>query len=1018
EILLTENGTFAIGSALDDNGVATGKAEKLTNIGGLIGLNGSGKISVKTLSNENKNFKTEEYLADEKKGIVEFYLAGQVDPFWTNEDGGTWWHDDRGVHFYDKNGVEQLEPDIDYNNVESVTKKEYTRQIYLERPTINEPARIHISGDLIADGDNWTNTNSQILVGGAIIYQGKLKDKPNDKKIENIETLATKRIVEKGYSARGDEHKKNRLRHEITGFKNDYQPINTEDKPNYRFGDLPDVEYFEVKQNTAPKLTQKPLDLVNLSSVFKIDLQDAKQGQAKPYLVETDPRFTNYKDWLSGNYMLDRLVPDNLMKRIGDGYYEQRLINEQVAMLTGYRYLGGFASDEEQFKALMDNGIAVADDLQLTVGIKLTKDQVNRLTQDIVWYEKQTVTLPNGESQEVLVPQVYLAKAGNSSVILSEAKNLNDTAKGATIGSGSLNATNGEQKQRYYTQKDGTTIRTNGKVEMKDGEIVGIKSDGDLMIETADMTEAQQNYRYATGSVISANTMDLTDIGELNNTGTIQAKEYIHIDGKKINNSGSLNSDIVRANADEINITGGDVTANRAVLLNADKVNIASTTSTNKDGTTVLNQVAQIKLTDKNDNGLILINADDKLTTKAAHIENNAQNGQTVLTAKEIDLGTITLAHKEKFGEATDKNHRIVETTQEVGSNIQGKGDIKIVASDKLTGTALNVDSQNGKAVLYGENSVDIKEGRQTLYLDEAYESKDKGLLSSKTTTAHIQRNDNEAIHSNITGDKVEISSKGDITLTGTNAVSDSGTVVYSENGDISIQAAQNFYNTEEERTVKKSGLLGTGGIGFTVGKQKSITESDNTALIHSGSMVGSLGGDTSIYAGGNYEQIGSNVVSMFGDVDISAKDIQVKSAENKIGSNFKQKQEQSGLTIALTGGVISMAESVANHAKAVTNSDNNGRVRSLNALSAYAKGSQLLDAAEHIYNSQPTENPSAAAAASGIRLSVSLGNSKSEMQSSSAVVENQSSVIKSGGDVRLTARDENINIQGSKVQA
>ncbi|MBQ9725523.1 MAG: hemagglutinin repeat-containing protein, partial [Neisseriaceae bacterium] len=273
-------------------------------------------------------------------------------------------------------------------------------------------------------------------------------------------------------------------------------------------------------------------------------------------------------------------------------------------------------------------------------------------------------------------------------------------------------------------------------------------------------------------------------------------------------------------------------------------------------------------------------------------------------------------------------------------------------------------------------------------------------------------------IASNITGNNVAIQSKGDITLTGTNAVSDNGTVVYSENGDIKVHAAKNFYNTQEEKTVKKSGLLGTGGIGFTIGQQKTKSESDNTALIHSGSMIGSLNGDTTIYAGKNYEQVGSDVVSMFGDVDVSAKDIQVKSAENKISSNFKQKYEQSGLTIALTGGVISMAESVANHTKAVVNSDNNGRVRSLNALSAYAKGTQLLDSAEHIYNSQPTENPSAAAAASGIRLSVSLGNSKSEMQSSSSVVENQGSVIKSGRDVRLTARDENINIQGSKVQA
>jgi len=41
------------------------------------------------------------------------------------------------------------------------------------------------------------------------------------------------------------------------------------------------------------------------------------------------------------------------MKRLGDGFYEQRLIREQIAQLTGLRFLTGYSSDETQYQALM-----------------------------------------------------------------------------------------------------------------------------------------------------------------------------------------------------------------------------------------------------------------------------------------------------------------------------------------------------------------------------------------------------------------------------------------------------------------------------------------------------------------------------------------------------------------------------------------------------------------------------------------------------------------------------------------
>ena len=54
-------------------------------------------------------------------------------------------------------------------------------------------------------------------------------------------------------------------------------------------------------------------------------------------LIETDPAFTNRKNFLSSQFMIDALAnnPESRFKRLGDGVYEQRLINEQIVSGTG-----------------------------------------------------------------------------------------------------------------------------------------------------------------------------------------------------------------------------------------------------------------------------------------------------------------------------------------------------------------------------------------------------------------------------------------------------------------------------------------------------------------------------------------------------------------------------------------------------------------------------------------------------------------------------------------------------------
>jgi large exoprotein involved in heme utilization and adhesion len=89
------------------------------------------------------------------------------------------------------------------------------------------------------------------------------------------------------------------------------------------------------------------------------------------YLVETDPAFTNYRSFLGSDYFEQQLGLDSqrTWKRYGDGYEEQRLINDQILALTGRRYLSGSTDTETEYKALMDAGVAYAKAYQLTPGV-------------------------------------------------------------------------------------------------------------------------------------------------------------------------------------------------------------------------------------------------------------------------------------------------------------------------------------------------------------------------------------------------------------------------------------------------------------------------------------------------------------------------------------------------------------------------------------------------------------------------------------------------------------------------
>ncbi|MGD7651374.1 hemagglutinin repeat-containing protein, partial [Ralstonia pseudosolanacearum] len=160
-------------------------------------------------------------------------------------------------------------------------------------------------------------------------------------------------------------------------------------------------------------------------------------------LVETDPRFTNFRQWSSSDVMLSqfRNDPGATLKRIGDGFYEQQLIQQQIIRATGQRFIGDYTSNEDEYKALLAAGVAAGKAFGLNVGTALTDEQMARLTTDIVWMVKQTVTLADGSRQEVLVPQVYL-RAKDTDLTgggtLMAGNNVSFQAKGDVTNSGTI----------------------------------------------------------------------------------------------------------------------------------------------------------------------------------------------------------------------------------------------------------------------------------------------------------------------------------------------------------------------------------------------------------------------------------------------------------------------------------------------------------------------------------------------------------------------------------------------------
>ncbi|OLK80781.1 membrane protein, partial [Xanthomonas oryzae pv. oryzae] len=482
-------------------------------------------------------------------------------------------------------------------------------------------------------------------------------------------------------------------------------------------------------------------------------------------LVETDPRFTNYRVWLSSDAQLRQLGynADTMQQRLGDGFYEQKLIREQIGQLTGRRFLEGYSSDEAQYQALLDAGATVGKAWGLRPGVALTAAQMAQLTSDIVWLVAQTVTLPDGRTTTALVPQVYLrlhpGDLDSGGALLAGA-NVDAHVSGTLTNTGTIAG------RQLVSLEAGRIEHLGGSIS---GNQVALSSASDIDIHGASVSAVDALSVRAAGNIDVASTVETLQGGGAHQYATTQIARVAGLYVTGANGSGILSV-----------VGGGDVTLQGAQVRNA-----------GTDGVTQLVAGHDLTLgaqtlahsTDTTDNarnyqrssetthavssvqgaGDVVLAAGHDVTLQAAQIG----AGKTLALQAGHDLDSQAVVDsRTQSNSSASKRHSLVTSTHDEhvqGTQLGAGGDIVMRAGNDLTLASTAVASQNGGIALAAGHDVALTatQEQHDSVVDE--QTRKHHFLSNKTTTTHDESHDSLAVTSSLSGDTVHIAAGNDV---------------------------------------------------------------------------------------------------------------------------------------------------------------------------------------------------------------------------------------------------------------
>ncbi|MBB4224247.1 hemagglutinin repeat-containing protein [Variovorax guangxiensis] len=674
----------------------------------------------------------------------------------------------------------------------------------------------------------------------------------------------------------------------------------------------------QVVRTTMPGLT------LPTASLFR-----TLSGTSSRYLVETDPRFANYRNWLSSDYLLNNLGldPDNTLKRMGDGYYEQRLVREQVAQLTGYRYLDSYDSDEKQYAALMDAGATFARQYGLRPGIALTDAQMAQLTSDIVWLVEQTVTLPDGSTQRVLVPQVYVrVKNGDidGSGALLAGKEVNIKLDGDLVNSGTVAGRStvkitAENIQNLNGRISGGSVDLNARTDLNNigGTIdaaskLKIEAGRDINVRTTtsssglaiDIVPGAASLR---GATIIDRVAGLY-VSDPKGTLVASAGRDVNLIGALISNSGKEGTTEIGAGRD-INL--GTVTTGRQDATIRSAGNYRAEASTQEVGTRI-EASGDISLTAKRD-----------VNVRAGTI--NSTDGDLGIAAKRdinIDAGQSTSALNEGLRVSRSGEKRTDQgsfnSTGVIDSSLGGKT-VTLGAGNDINIRGSNVVSDKGTE-LWAGNNITIEAATQTRDSQYSRQESRSGLFdggSGWTWGRQDSRSTRKTDETTAVGSTVGAIS-GNVVITAGNQYRQVGSDVMAPGGDVDIQArsvqiveARETSRSESTQSFSQSGIT----LGFKaplIDTLRNLEDTSQAMRDTKDDRMQALGAASMALSGYSaYQGIaqaaatnqGNGTVSMGATLTIGSSSSESSSTQSSNTSSGSRVQAGGNVSITATGG-------------------------------------------------------------------------------------------------------------------
>ncbi|HCB7265039.1 TPA: contact-dependent inhibition toxin CdiA [Escherichia coli] len=734
------------------------------------------------------------------------------------------------------------------------------------------------------------------------------------------------------------------------------------------------------------------------SSLFAglYDLLRMHPGQAPR---ETDPAYTDEKQFPGSSYFLDRLglKPEKDYRFLGDAAFDTRYVSNYMLNQIGGRYINGVGSDTDQMRYLMDNAARAQKALGLKFGVALTADQVAALDQSILWYKAVTI-----KGQTVMVPEVYLSPKDvtlqNGSIISGQNVHLaggNVTNSGSTL-----------MAQNNLTIDSADSLGNLESGLINAGGALGLKAMGDINNISATITGKTVRLESLAGNV-----NNLTRYSHWQLDAPEDSLALKHTYTGSIASVSAMDSLDIRADKN-ISVTGAEISAgDRAALIagNDLSLNAIDRVSSRRHANSESHQ-RSAGLTTITAGDSVMLSAGRDVSSQGAGIA--AEDNITVRAGRDVNL----LAEESVTGSSSYSKKKTVidETVRQQGTEIASGGDTTITAGRDITAVASSVTATGNISVNAGRD-VALTTATESDYHYLETKKKSGGFLSKKTTHTISEDSATREAGSLLSGNRVTVNAGDNLTVEGSDVVADRDVSLAAGN-HVDVLAATSTDTSWRFKETKKSGLMGSGGIGFTIGSSKTTHDrrEAGTTQSQSASTIGSTAGNVSITAGKQAHISGSDVIANR-DISITGDSVVVDPGHDRRTVAEKFEQKKSGLTVALSGTVGSAINNAVTSAQE-TKESSDSRLKALQATKTALSGVQAGQAAAM---ATATGDPNA----TGVSLSLTTQKSKSQQHSESDTV--SGSTLNAGNNLSVVATGKNrgdnrgdIVIAGSQLKA